>query len=261
MKSLSIASTGMLAQQLNVEVISNNIANLTTTAFKRQRAEFQDLLYQNLRRVGANSSDAGTIIPTGVQIGVGVRNSAVYRIIEQGNLTLTENKLDLAVQGRGFFRVEQPDGEDSFTRAGSFQLSPDGEIVTQDGLKVAPGITIPEDAEDITINESGEVAVKLTNQVQPQVVGQLELVIFFNEAGLEAIGDNLFLETPASGQATISTPGAEGVGTILQGFLETSNVDPVSEITALITAQRAYEMNSKVITTSDEMLRTVTNMR
>ena len=261
MKSLSIAATGMLAQQLNVEVISNNIANLTTTAFKRQHAEFQDLLYQNLRRVEANSTDSGTIIPTGAQIGVGVRNSAVYRIIEQGNLTLTENKLDLAIQGRGFFRIEQADGEDSFTRAGSFQLSPEGEIVTPNGLKVAPGISIPKDAIDITVNENGEVAVKLNNQVNPQIVGQLELVIFFNEAGLEAIGDNLFLETPASGQATVSTPGSEGVGTIPQGFLETSNVDPVSEITALITAQRAYEMNSKVITTSDEMLRTTANLR
>ncbi len=261
MKALSIAATGMLAQQLNVEVISNNIANLQTTGFKRQRAEFQDLLYQNLRRIGAASSDDGTIVPTGIQIGVGVKSGSVYRITEQGNLVSTSNDLDLAIEGRGYFLVTLPGGEDAFSRAGAFSVSAEGEIVTQDGFTVAPGITIPEDAQDVSINATGEVLVKIAGQVDPQNVGQFELAIFFNDAGLEAIGDNLFKETPASGAATIGTPGAEGFGTVLQGFLETSNVDPVSEITALIAAQRAYEMNSKVITTADEMLRSVTQLR
>ena len=261
MKSLSIAATGMLAQQLNVDVISNNIANMNTTGYKRRRAEFQDLLYQNLRRIGATSSDAGTIVPSGVQIGLGVRTVAVYRIIEQGNLVSTENTFDLAVQGKGYFRIQLPSGEDGYTRAGAFQLSPDGEIVTTDGFVVSPGIAIPQDAVDVSVNATGEVQVKLAGRVEPTVVGQLELATFANEAGLEAIGDNLFLETPASGGAIIGVPGVDGVGTVLQGFLETSNVNPVHEITALITAQRAYEMNSQVITLSDEMLATVNRLR
>lgn len=261
MRSLSIAATGMLAQQINVEVISNNIANLNTTGYKRQRAEFQDLLYENLRRVGSNSSDAGTIVPSGVQIGVGVKPGAVYRIMAQGNLQLTSNTYDLAVDGRGLFRVQLPTGEDAYTRAGAFALSPDGEIVNQDGFTVGPGISIPEDAVDVSINQSGEVQVKLAGQTQPQTVGQLELVMFANEPGLEAIGDNLLLETPASGQATVGVPGVAGFGSIAQGFLETANVNAVQEITNLITAQRAYEMNSKVITTSDEMMAQVAQLR
>lgn len=261
MRSLSIAATGMLAQQLNVEVISNNIANLNTTGYKRQRAEFQDLLYQNLRRIGASSSDAGTVVPAGVQVGLGVRPSAVYRITEQGNLQLTGNSYDLAIQGTGYYRVQLPSGDDAYTRAGSFQLSPTGQIVTQDGYVVQPGITVPQDAVGVSINAAGEVQVKITGQVAPQTVGQIELATFFNEAGLEAVGDNLFLETPSSGAATVGVPGAAGYGTIRQGFLETSNVNPVAEITNLITAQRAYEMNSKVITTSDEMLAQVNQLR
>ena len=261
MRSLSIAATGMLAQQLNVEVISNNIANMNTTGYKRQRAEFQDLLYQNLRRVGATSSDTGTIVPSGVQIGVGVKTAAVYRITEQGNVISTGNTLDLAIQDRGLFRIELPSGEDGYTRAGAFQLSPDGEIVTTDGFTVAPGIAIPQDAVDISISATGDVQVKIAGQVDPLNVGQLELVTFPNVAGLEAIGDNMFLETPASGSAIVGVPGLDGVGTILQGFLETSNVNPVHEITTLITAQRAYEMNSQVITLSDEMLATVNRLR
>ena len=261
MRSLSIAATGMLAQQLNVEVISNNIANMNTTGYKRQRAEFQDLLYQNLRRIGAASSDTGTIVPSGVQIGVGVKTAAVYRITEQGNVVSTGNTLDLAIQERGLFRIELPSGEDGYTRAGAFQLSPDGEIVTTDGFTVAPGIAIPQDAIDISISATGDVQVKIAGQVDPTNVGQLELVTFPNVAGLEAIGDNMFLETPASGPAIVGVPGVGGVGTILQGFLETSNVNPVHEITTLITAQRAYEMNSQVITLSDEMLSTVNRLR
>jgi flagellar basal-body rod protein FlgG len=261
MRSLSIAATGMLAQQLNVEVISNNIANMTTTGFKRQRAEFQDLLYQNLERIGAQSSDQGTIVPSGVQVGVGVKTAAVYRITEQGNLSKTDNTFDLAVQGKGFFRVLLPSGSEAYTRAGSFQVSAEGQLVTPDGYVVQPAIAIPQDAVDVAINSNGEVQVKLDGQTAPQTVGQLDLATFFNEAGLEAIGDNLLLETPASGAATVGAPGSPGIGTILQGFLETSNVNAVSEITALIQAQRAYEMNSRVITTSDEMLRASTQLR
>jgi flagellar basal-body rod protein FlgG len=261
MRSLNIAATGMLAQQLNVEVISNNIANMNTTGFKRQRAEFQDLLYQDMRRVGSASSDTGTIVPAGVQIGVGVKTAAVYRITEQGNLVSTENTYDLAIQGKGFFKVTLPNGDTSYTRAGSLSLSPDGQIVTADGYAVAPGITIPADAISVSINANGEVLAKVQGQVTPQNVGQFTLANFANEAGLEPIGDNLFLETPASGAATEGTPGAIGYGTILQGFLETSNVNVVQEVTNLITAQRAYEMNSKVIEASDEMMRSLTQLR
>ena len=261
MRALNIAATGMLAQQMNVEVISNNLANMNTTGFKRQRADFQDLLYQNLQRVGANSSDNGTILPSGIQLGVGVKTGAVYRITEQGNLTSTGNTYDMAVQGNGYFRVEMPSGEDGYTRAGSFQISPQGQIVTAKGYLVQPVITIPQGATDVAINESGEVQVKLAGQTEPQTVGQLELASFFNEAGLEAIGDNTFMETPASGPANVGTPGADGFGTVLQGFLETANVNAVQEITNLITAQRAYEMNAKVITAADEMMSTMSNLR
>jgi len=261
MRSLSIASTGMLAQQLNVEVISNNIANMNTPGFKRQRAEFQDLLYQNMRRIGASSSDAGTIVPTGIQIGLGVKTGAVYRIAEQGNLQLTDNTYDIAVQGTGYLRVLLPDGDTAYTRAGSFQLSPTGQIVTQDGYEVQPGISIPQDAIGVTIDATGQVQVKIAGQVTPTTVGQLDLAIFFNDAGLEALGGNLYLETPSSGTPQVGTPGSAGFGTVKQGYLETSNVNPVSEITNLITAQRAYEMNSKVITASDEMLSQISQMR
>jgi flagellar basal-body rod protein FlgG len=261
MRSLSIAATGMLAQQLNVEVISNNIANMNTTGFKRQRAEFQDLLYQNMRRTGAQSSDAGTVVPSGVQVGVGVRTAAVYRITEQGNVVNTDNTYDLAVQGQGFFKIDMPNGQEAYTRAGSFQLSPTGQLVTNNGFTVQPGITIPREAVGVTINSNGEVEVKLDGQVESQIVGQIELAAFPNEAGLESVGDNLFLETPASGGATTGVPGSAGFGSILQGFVETSNVNAVAEITNLIQAQRAYEMNSKVITTSDEMLRSVNTLR
>ncbi|WP_422367592.1 flagellar basal-body rod protein FlgG [Pelagibius sp.] len=261
MRSLNIGATGMLAQQLNVEVISNNIANMNTTGYKRQRAEFQDLLYQNVRRVGSASSDAGTIVPTGIQLGLGVKSAAVYRLSGQGNILQTENPLDLAINGRGLLMVELPSGETAYTRAGSLQLSPDGDIVTADGYVVQPGITVPADAQAITINESGEVFADIDGQVAPQLVGQLELANFANEAGLDAIGNNLLLETNASGAASVATPGSAGFGTMIQGALETSNVNTVSEITNLITAQRAYEMNSKVIESSDEMMRSVSQLR
>ena len=261
MRSLDIAATGMLAQQLNVEVISNNIANMTTTGFKRQRAEFQDLLYQDLRRVGSTSSDAGTVVPSGIQLGLGVRPAAVYRIGDQGNLTLTDNPFDLAINGRGYFTVELPSGDTGYTRAGSFQISADGELVTADGYIVQPGATIPVDATSVTINANGIVSARVSGSVTEQQVGQIELATFANEAGLEALGDNLFIETTASGAATVGTPGATGFGTLKQGALETSNVNVVNEITNLISAQRAYEMNSKVIQASDEMMASTSQLR
>ena len=261
MRSLDIAATGMLAQQRNVEVVSNNLANMNTTAFQRRRSEFHDLIYQDLRRVGSTSSDAGTIVPTGVQLGLGVKLAAVYRIHEQGNLSATDNTFDLAMQGKGFFQITLPDGTTSFTRDGTFQLDASGQVVTHDGYSVQPGITVPPNAIDVTINNSGEVLVKLEGQVALSNAGQLQIATFLNDAGLEAVGDNLLKETPASGTPTAGTPGSTGFGTILQGFLETSNVNAVEEISNLISAQRAYEMNSKVIKTSDEMMGTLTALR
>lgn len=261
MKSLDIAATGMLAQQLNVEVISNNIANMNTTGFQRRRAEFQDLLYQDLRRVGSASSDAGTIVPAGVQVGLGVQPAAVYRITEQGALNITDNPFDLAINGKGYFMIELPTGETAYTRAGAFQISADGDLVTPDGFPVQPGITIPIDATSVSINANGLVSVTIAGQVAPQQVGQIELANFPNQAGLVAIGDNLLLESPASGAASTGTPGAVGFGSIEQGALEASNVNVVTEITDLITAQRAYEMNSRVIQASDEMMQSVSQLR
>lgn len=257
MRALDIAATGMMAQQQNVEVISHNLANQTTTGFKRFRAEFQDLLYQNLRRVGSNSSDTGTIIPTGLQIGLGVKTAATYRNHEQGSVKMTENPLDISIQGNGFFQVELPDGTVAYTRNGVFQKSPDGEIVTIDGYRLQPAITIPQDAQSININKAGEIQVTTAGQADPQLLGQIELVNFVNPNGLQTAGDNLYLETAASGDPVQGRPQTDNFGTILQGYLENSNVDPVTEITGLITAQRAYEMNSKVITATDEMLKTL----
>ncbi|MBT4889858.1 MAG: flagellar basal-body rod protein FlgG [Rhodospirillales bacterium] len=261
MRSLNIAATGMMAQQRNVEVVSNNLANMNTTSYMRRRTEFHDLLYQNLRRVGSSSSDSGTIVPSGVQIGLGVKLAAVYRIHEQGNLTATDNTFDLAIQGEGFFEIELPSGGTGYTRDGTFQLNANGEMVTHDGYAVQPGISIPSDAIDVTINSSGEVLAKIQGQVALANVGQLSISTFPNPAGLQAEGGNMFTETPASGAATTGNPGESGVGTLLQGFLETSNVNSVEEISNLISAQRAYEMNSKVIQTSDEMMGTIANMR
>jgi flagellar basal-body rod protein FlgG len=261
MRSLNIAATGMLAQQLNVEVISNNIANMTTTGFQRRRAEFQDLLYQSQRSVGSTSSSSGTVVPVGVQVGLGVKTAAVYRITEQGNLTSTGNTFDLAIKGQGYFQITLPSGETAYTRAGSFQLSAEGTIVTADGDEVQPGITIPQNVTDVTINSSGEVLAKVAGTTTPQNVGQLQLATFPNAAGLKSIGNNLLQETPASGAAVTGNPGEQGFGTIQQGFLETSNVNVVSEITSLISAQRAYELNSRVIQASDEMMSTLTQLR
>ncbi len=261
MRALDIAGTGMQAQQTNVEVISNNIANMTTTGYKRRRAEFQDLIYQSLRRVGSNSSDTGSLLPSGAQIGLGVQTAAIYRINEQGNLQQTGNSLDLAISGNGYFQVTLPSGQLAYTRDGSFGLSPQGQLLTSNGYIVVPGITIPPNATSVVINPSGQVQVTIDGQVAPSLVGQLQTATFPNEAGLDAQGDNLFLATSASGLPVTAVPASPGFGSIQQGFIETSNVNIVTEITDLITAQRAYEMNSKVITAGDQMLSTLTNLR
>jgi flagellar basal-body rod protein FlgG len=261
MRSLDIGATGMLAQQMNVDTISNNIANMTTTGFKRQRLEFQDLIYQHLDRPGTQTSTNGNIAPSGISLGLGVRPAATYRIHEQGTLQITDNDLDVSINGRGFFQIELPNGDTAYTRAGSFGRNGDGEIVTSEGYRVNPNITIPTDAISVQINGEGEVFATLPNQVAPQNLGQIQLANFVNPAGLEAMGDNLFLETEASGAATVGNPGSDNFGALRQGLLEQSNVDSVKEITLLITAQRAYELNSNIIKTSDEMMDTVNRLR
>jgi flagellar basal-body rod protein FlgG len=260
-RSLDIAGSGMQAQQTNVEVISNNMANMTTTGFKRRRAEFQDLIYQNLRRAGSDSSDSGTVVPSGAQVGLGVKTAAIYRINEQGNLQQTGNTLDLAIQGNGYFPITMPSGETAYTRDGTFALAADGTIVTADGYTVQPGLQIPTQATGVTINTSGQVQASIAGQTAPQTIGQLQLAVFPNEAGLDAQGSNLFMQTAASGPPVTGNPNSSGFGSMMQGFVETSNVNVVTEITNLISAQRAYEMNSKVISSSDEMLSTLTNLR
>ncbi|MDY0030159.1 MAG: flagellar basal-body rod protein FlgG [Pseudobdellovibrionaceae bacterium] len=261
MRSLDIGATGMLAQQMNVDTISNNIANMTTTGFKKQRLEFKDLMYQHLSRPGATSSTAGTVIPAGLSLGLGVKPSATYRSHEQGTLQITDGDMDLAINGRGFFQIELPSGETAYTRAGSFQMNQDGEIVTSEGYRLLPGITVPSDAVYVEVNTQGEVLAKMPAQVAMQNLGQIELANFVNPAGLESVGDTMFMETEASGAAIAGIPGETNFGTIKQGVLEQSNVDSVKEITLLITAQRAYEMNSNVISTSDEMMDTVNQLR
>ena len=261
MKALQIAATGMMAQQLNVEVISHNIANMRTTGYKRMRPEFQDLLYQNVRAPGANSSESGTTLPSGIQIGLGVKTAATYRIMTQGDLTNTEKELDIAIRGEGFFQVQLPDGQTAYTRSGAFALDANGQLVTQEGYIVEPSISVPNNARQISINTSGEVQVIIDGQTAPQTAGTLELARFVNKAGLEAIGDNLFLETPASGTPTTGTPNQDGLGSLLQNFLESANVNAVSEISDLIAAQRAYEMNARVISAADEMMSATSNIR
>lgn len=261
MRALSIAATGMLAQQTNVEVISNNIANMGTTGYKRNRAEFSDLLYQTVQRPGASTSGQDTRAPSGIMIGAGVRTAGVYRVQEQGALSETGNRYDLAINGAGYFRVELPNGQEAYSRAGSFQVSADGELVTADGYRLLPGIAIPEGAVDVTVSPTGEVEVKTSDEAQPQRVGQIELAQFPNDAGLEAVGGNLLIETAASGSPRTASPGEPGFGVLRQGFLEGSNVNPVAEITALISAQRAYEMNSRVIKAADDMLATTSQGR
>lgn len=260
MNSLQIAATGMMAQELNVEVISNNIANMRTTGFKRMRAEFQDLLYQDVLRVGSASSDSGTTVPTGIQLGFGVKTGATSRIMSQGSMTNTEKELDIAIRGEGFFSITLPNGQTAYTRDGSFELDQQGQLVTLDGYQVQPGITIPDNASSITINRTGGIEVLVGDSTTSQEVGQLQLARFINKSGLKAMGDNLYLETSSSGTATQGSPGDAGFGDVLQKFLEAANVNAVSELSDLIAAQRAYEMNAKVISASDEMMSATTNI-
>ncbi len=258
MRALAISATGMAAQQLNVEVIANNIANINTTGFKRARAEFTDLLYQIERMPGATGRGGEATVPEGVQIGLGVRNAAIRKLHEQGALANTGNRLDVALTGRGWFRIAGPGGETLYTRAGAFNKSATGQIVTIDGHVVQPEITIPQNATDVIINADGQVYARIEGQTDLQLLGQFSLATFANDAGLEPLGDNLFRETAASGSPVVGSPGEPGFATIRQGYLESSNVDAVKEITELITAQRAYEMNSKVIQAVDEMMSTIT---
>jgi flagellar basal-body rod protein FlgG len=261
MKALNIAATGMLAQELNVEVISNNIANMRTTGFKKQRVDFQDLLYQNLRQVGSQTSNSGTLLPTGVQVGSGVRVVATPRLMSQGTLESTANETDLAINGEGFFRVLLPDGRTAYTRDGAFQRSATGTLVTENGYTVDPQITIPSNATGLTVNSQGVVQAVIGNATTSSTLGQVSLARFVNKAGLEAKSDNLFLETASSGAAVIGNPGDEGFGSILQSQLEISNVDAVGEISELISAQRAYEMNSRVIKAADEMMQSTVQIQ
>lgn len=261
MRSLEIGATGMQAQQMNVDVISNNIANMTTTGFKRQQIDFKDLMYQNIQRPGAQSTDQNTILPSGLQLGLGVKMSSTYRINEQGPVQITNNPLDLALNGNGFFQITMPDGTTAYTRSGVFQENQDGEIVTTQGYKLDPVITIPNNAISVSINDSGQVFAQISGQTQLQNLGQIQLANFVNPTGLEAIGDSLFKETEGSGAPTTGNPGTDNFATIKQGSLENSNVNIVDEITHLITAQRAYELNSNVIQTSDQMLQTIVQLR
>jgi flagellar basal-body rod protein FlgG len=253
MRALSIAATGMSAQQTNVDVIANNIANINTTAFKRARAEFSDLMYQTDRAEGVPNAGGQDVVPEGAQIGLGVRTVGVRNLHTQGPMAQTSNPLDVAIDGRGWFQITGPSGETLYTRAGSFNKNGTGQLVTGDGYLVNPAITIPTATTQVTINESGEVYATVSGQAQPQLLGQLALVDFANDAGLQPLGNNLYRETTASGSANEGVAGDPGFGTIRQGYLEQSNVDPVTEITELISAQRAYEMNSKVITAADQM--------
>ncbi|MDF1630988.1 flagellar basal-body rod protein FlgG [Mycoplana sp. MJR14] len=260
MKALAIAATGMNAQQTNLEVIANNIANINTTGYKRARAEFSDLLYQTERAQGVPNRGNQAIVPEGAIIGLGVKTAAVRNLHLQGQLTQTGNAFDMALVGRGWFQIEAPDGTILYTRSGAFNTNADGQLVTLDGYSVTPGITVPQEATEITVNRSGQVFATVDGEQQE--LGQLTLATFVNEAGLEPLGENLFRETEASGPATVGVPDEAGVGYIQQNYLEASNVDPVKEITDLISAQRAYEMNSKIIQAADEMARVVSqNLR
>ena len=261
MRALSTAATGMAAQQLNVEVISNNIANMNTVGFKKQRAEFEDLLYQDISSPGEQSSSTNTVVPTGIQIGAGVKTGSVYRITEQGSMTQTGNPLDLAIKGTGYFQVLLPSGDTAYTRAGNFSVNQNGQLVTADGYQVQPLISIPASSSNITVSPTGQVQVNNPGSTTPTVVGQLTIASFANEAGLQALGDNLFQVSNASGQAVVANPGDPGMGQLMQGYTEASNVDPVTEVTALISAQRAYEMNSKIVTAADQMLTTTSQMK
>jgi len=261
MRALYIASSGMSAQERNVEVISNNIANMRTAGFKRQRAEFQDLLYQQYSRAGSSTSGAGTMLPAGIEIGSGVRTVSTPHIMSQGQVTSTEKELDVAIRGEGFFMVQLPDGRTAYTRDGSFERSPEGVIVTSNGYTVEPEIVIPEGSTSLSISADGIVEVVPKGATESQAIGQLQLARFVNKAGLESLGDNLYGETASSGAAQVGLPNADSNGDLLHTYLEMSNVNSVTEIADLIAAQRAYEMNARVVSGADEMMQSTTQMR
>lgn len=259
MRSLWTSTTGMSAQNLNMDVIANNLANVSTTGFKKSRADFQDLLYQIMKVPGSPTS-ADTRSPTGIQVGLGVKPAAVTKVFTEGDIVQTENPLDVAIEGSGFFQVEMPDGNTAFTRAGNLKLDGDGRITTSDGFPIQPEIVIPEDAREVTISQTGLVSALVGDDTTSTELGNIDLADFVNEAGLIAIGRNLFRETDASGAAALGTPGSDGYGTLLQGYVENSNVNLVEEMAHMITTQRAFEINSNVVSTSDEMMQTTTNM-
>lgn len=261
MKALQIAASGMAAQQMRVDVVSNNLANMSTTAYNARRAEFADLHYQQEARPGTVSAQDGSMLPTGVQIGLGVRPASVSMVLAQGPLAATGGDLDVAIEGKGYLEVTLPSGAAAYTRDGGLKRTGDGQIVTSAGHPVAPGLTIPADARSLSINANGEVYAYFIDQVQPQLLGQLTLAGFSNEKGLEALGGNLFLETAASGPPIQGAPGEDGLGTLRQGYLEESSVDAVREVTELIKAQRGYELNAKVITAADQMLSATVQVR
>ena len=257
MRALHTAATGMMAQELNVQVISNNIANMRTTGYKRQRAEFQDLLYEHVQRIGTQTSTQGNILPAGIELGSGVKAVGTPRLMTQGGLIQTGKDFDVAIRGEGFFKILMPDGRTAYSRDGSFELDAQGRLVTAQGNVVQPGITIPQNATSVVINAQGQVQVTQPGSNAQNQIGQIELALFVNKAGLQGIGDNLYMETPASGAPQNGTPATDGFGNLQQGNLETANVEAVSEISDLIAAQRAYEMNSKVISATDQMLQSV----
>jgi len=259
MRSLWTATSGMSAQNLNMDVIANNLANVSTSGFKKSRADFQDLLYQIMKVPGSPTS-ADTKSPTGIQVGLGVKTAATSKVFTEGDIVQTQNTLDVAIEGAGFFQVSMPDGNTAYTRAGNLKLDGSGRITTSDGYPIQPEIVIPEDAREVTIGETGVVSAIVGSDTTSTELGNIDLANFINNAGLVAIGRNLFRETEASGAALIGTPGSNGIGTLLQGYVENSNVNLVEEMTHMITAQRAFEINSKVISTSGEMMQTVTNM-
>ncbi len=261
MRALKIAATGMSAQQMRVETIANNLANMNTTGYNARRAEFSDLHYQQASRPGTVSASDGTLLPTGVQLGLGVRPAAVSVHLAQGALAATGNDLDLAIEGRGYLEVTLPSGRTAYTRDGSLKRSGEGLIVTSDGHAVAPEIVIPSDVRSISVNAAGEVYAYFDDAAEGQILGQFDLAGFTNAKGLEALGGNLFAETEASGPALLSTPGEDGLGMLRQGYLESSSVDAVREVTELIEAQRGYEMNAKVISAADQMMAATTQVR
>jgi flagellar basal-body rod protein FlgG len=261
MRALKIAATGMSAQQMRVEVIANNLANMSTTGYNARRAEFADLHYQQVSRAGTINASDGTVLPTGVQLGLGVRPASVSVYLAQGSLSATNSDLDIAIDGQGYFEVTLPSGASAYTRDGGLKRTGEGLIVTSEGFPVGPEITVPADARSISINSDGEVYAYFDEAAEGQLLGQFTLTGFTNSKGLEAIGSNMFLETEASGPALVSSPGEDGLGTLRQGYLEDSSVDAVREITELIEAQRGYEMNAKVISAVDQMMSATTQVR